>query len=140
MFTREQESAIIAEIRAAEMHTSGEIRVYVEDYCFRDHPVERAAEVFHIHKMTETKNRNGVLIYIAEQSRQYAIWGDEGVFHKEPPAFWLSEKVELRSHFRAGKFAEGVILVIKEVGAMLAKHWPEVNHRQNELPDEIIYG
>jgi uncharacterized membrane protein len=140
MFSQEQEAIIVAEIRAAEIHTSGEIRVYVEDYCFKDSPLARAAEIFHLSKMTETVNRNGVLIYIAEHSRQYAIYGDQGVFHKEPPEFWLSEKVGLREHFRKGQFAEGVIHLIQVVGDMLSKHFPDTDNKRNELPDEIIYG
>jgi uncharacterized membrane protein len=140
LFTPEDERRIVAEIRAAELTTTGEIRVYVEDYCFRDTPLQRAAEVFHLHKMSETQHRNGVLIYIAEKSRQFAIFGDEGVYNKEPETYWLTEKSGMREHFRDGKFAEGVMKTVREVGALLAQHFPDDGSRVNELSDDILYG
>ena len=41
LFTKEEEARIVQAIRAAERRTSGEIRVFVEDFCDRDHPVAR---------------------------------------------------------------------------------------------------
>jgi uncharacterized membrane protein len=140
IFTPKEEQRIVAEIREAEHHTTGEIRVFVEAYSFHDLPVTRAAEVFALHKMAETKDRNGVLIYIAERSRQYAIWGDVGIHQLESQSFWHQEKAELKAHFREGRFAEGVIKVIHEVGRVLAHHYPSDGHTNNELSDEIIYG
>jgi uncharacterized membrane protein len=140
LFTPEDEKRIIAEIRAAELTTTGEIRVYVEDYCFRETPLLRAAEVFQLHKMSETQHRNGVLIYLAEKSRQFAIYGDEGVFKKEPETYWLTEKSGMREQFREGQFAEGVIKTIREVAKLLAQHFPDDGTRINELSDDILYG
>jgi uncharacterized membrane protein len=140
LFTPAQERQIIAEIRAAELLTTGEIRVFVEDYCFCDTPLERASEIFDLHGMQATKHRNGVLIYIAERSRQFAVFGDAGLYAVEPPAFWQSEKQSMRAHFQADNHAEGVIQVIQEVGAKLALHFPDDGTRINELSDDIMYG
>ena len=48
LFTKEEEARIIASIRLAELDTSGEIRLFVEDFCMRDSPVDRAEEVFQL--------------------------------------------------------------------------------------------
>ena len=66
LFSKEEETQIIAAIQQAERGTSGEIRLYVEDFCMRDFPVERAEEVFQLFGMFNTKARNAVLIYLAE--------------------------------------------------------------------------
>ena len=79
LFSKEEEQRITSAIKTAERKTSGEIRLFVEDVCFRDHPVERAEEVFQLFGMFNTKNRNAVLIYLAEKSRHFAIWGDSGI-------------------------------------------------------------
>ena len=44
-FSKEQEKKIINEISSAENRTSGEIRLHVENRCWRD-PLDRAARVF----------------------------------------------------------------------------------------------
>ena len=41
---------------------------------------------------------------------------------------------------RQAKFAEGLIIAIREVGAALAEHFPGDGTQRNELSDEIIYG
>jgi uncharacterized membrane protein len=140
LFSQEEERRIVHEIRDAERSTTGEIRIFVEEYCFRDTPLQRAAEVFQLHEMHKTEARNGVLIYISEKSRQFALFGDEGIFGKEPEQFWLGEKMGMREQFREGRFAEGVIHAVQTVGQMLEKHFPGKDDRLNQLPDEIIYG
>jgi len=140
-FTKEEESRILAAIRAAEQVTSGEIRLFVEDFCDRDHPVERAAEVFHLFGMFNTKQRNAVLLYIAEKSHHFAIWGDSGIHQQVGFQFWDAEKKLLQTYLQKEQACEGVCLVIEQIGEQLKTHFPaDPNDNDNELPDEIIYG
>ncbi len=142
IFSKEEETRIAQAIRAAERRTSGEIRLFVEDFCERDHPVERAAEIFHLHGMFNTKARNGVLIYVAEKSHQFAIWGDAGIHEQVGFQFWDTEKRLLREYLQRDEATEGVCLVIEQIGERLREHFPaaEGDKNENELPDEIIYG
>jgi uncharacterized membrane protein len=140
LFTKEEEQQIVEAIRWTERNTSGEIRVFVEDFCMRDHPVERAAEVFHLHGMYKTKYHNAVLIYVAEKSKHMAIWGDSGIHQRVGFQFWTEEKQLLREHLASGKSCEGLCKVIKQIGQQLQKHFPELPNDKNELPDDIIYG
>lgn len=59
--TKEEEREIVDAIVRAERHTSGEIRVHLEAHTDLP-PMERAKEVFHILKMDNTKEANGVLL------------------------------------------------------------------------------
>lgn len=141
LFSQEEELAIAESIRAAEHATTGEIRLYVEDFCFRDHPVERAAEIFHLFGMHHTHDRNAVLVYIAEKSRQFAFWGDEGIHQQVGTVFWQTEKQILRDHLQRDAAAEGICRVIEQIGGRLRAAFPaEPGSHDNELPDEIIYG
>jgi len=142
LFSKEEETRIVQAIRAAERRTSGEIRLFVEDFCQRDHPVERAAEIFHLYGMFNTKAHNGVLIYIAEKSHQFAIWGDSGIHEQVGFQFWNAEKRLLREHLQRDEGADGVCLVIEQIGERLREHFPapDDDKNENELPDEIIYG
>lgn len=142
LFTKEEEARIVQAIRAAERRTSGEIRMFVEDFCDRDHPVERAAEVFHLFGMFNTKARNAVMIYLAEKSHQFALWGDTGIHEHVGFQFWETEKRILREHLQRDEAAEGMCLVIEQIGERLREHFPAADDdkNENELPDEIIYG
>jgi len=141
LFTKEEEARIVQAIRAAERRTSGEIRMFVEDFCDRDHPVERAAEMFQLFGMFNTKERNGVMIYLAEKSHQFALWGDTGIHERVGFQFWETEKRILREHLQRDEAAEGMCLVIEQIGERLREYFPaDDDKNENELPDEIIYG
>ncbi len=141
LFTKEEESRILQAIQVAERGTSGEIRLFIEDFCLRDHPVERAEEVFQLFGMFNTKNRNAVLIYLAEKSRHFALWGDAGIHERVGFQFWEDEKRLLRDHLQQDDAVGGISEVISLIGNRLRTHFPsDENHDDNELPDEIIYG
>jgi uncharacterized membrane protein len=74
--TPAQEEALVAAIKQAELRTSGEIRLHLEEKCPTPEPLDRAAQVFAELKMHQTKLRNGVLFYLAWQTRQFAVVGD----------------------------------------------------------------
>jgi uncharacterized membrane protein len=141
-FNASEEQRVVAAIQAAEQATTGEIRVFMEDICDADHPVERAVEVFALHGMHNTTDRNAVLIYVARESRQFAIWGDAGIHEKVGEDFWEAEKRLLRSHLQRDEACDGLCAVIAEVGAQLNRHYPAPPgfDNKNELPDDIIYG
>ena len=141
LFTQPEEARIVQHIRQAEYGTSGEIRLFVEDFCQSDHPIERAVEVFQLFGMFNTKQRNAVLIYLAEKSRQFAIWGDSGIHQQVGATFWEAEKILLRTHLQRDEAAEGVCQVITQIGERLCNLFPsDETDDENELPDEIIYG
>jgi uncharacterized membrane protein len=141
LFSKEEETRILSAIQAAERGTSGEMRLFIEDFCLRDHPVERAEEVFQLFGMYNTKNRNAVLLYVAEKSRHFAIWGDAGIHGKVGNQFWEAEKKLLREYLQQDDAAGGIMQVISMIGDRLRAYFPsDDTHDENELPDEIIYG
>lgn len=142
LFSKEEEADIVAAINELERITTGELRLYVEDFCMRDHPVERAAEIFHLFGMHNTVERNGVLVYLAEKSRHLAIWGDTGIHDRVGFQFWDAEKKLLREHLQHEQAAKGLQEVIRQIGQKLQTYFPADPNKPNvnELPDDIIYG
>ncbi|QLE01724.1 TPM domain-containing protein [Galbibacter sp. BG1] len=132
----EEEKEIIEAIRKAEKKTSGEIRVHIEASSKKD-PVVRANEVFHLLKMDNTKEENGVLIYVATEDKTFAIYGDKGIDKAVPENFWDSTKDIIQEHFRKKEFKEGLVYGILEAGKELQDHFPWQHDDVNELPDEI---
>lgn len=134
-----EEQTLIEAIQVAETNTSGEIRIHIEK-CTNEPPLERALEVFRFLKMDATELRNGVLFYIAVDSKKFAILGDEGINKLVPDNFWDSEKELVISHFKKGMYTKGLELAILEAGNKLKEFFPFESDDVNELSDEISKG
>ena len=120
--SKEEEQEIIEAIRTAELNTSGEIRVHIEKTSQTD-AFNRALEVFHYLKMDNTKDQNGVLIYVAVKDKTFVIYGDKGINEVVPNNFWESTKDIIQSHFKTGNFKQGLVEGILEAGKELEKHF-----------------
>ena len=138
-FTKEEQHNIVAAIKEAELNTSGEIRVHIENHC-KEEALERAAEVFYDLKMDRTAARNGILFYLAVKDHKFAIIGDEGINKEVEHDFWNDIKDEMTSNFKENKFAEGLIAGILKCGDKLKKYFPYQNDDVNELSDEISFS
>jgi len=136
---KENERSIVKAIEKAEHQTSGEIRVHIENKCKAD-VLDRAAWLFKKLKMHETKDRNGVLIYLSINDRKFAIIGDAGINKVVPDGFWDEIKEMMISRFKNGEFAEGLIDGIVKAGEQLKQYFPYETNDVNELSDEISYG
>jgi uncharacterized membrane protein len=132
----EAESEIVAAIREAERETSGEIRVHLEKTHNGD-TFLRAQEVFFQLKMDRTRERNGVLLYIAVEAKSFVILGDSGIDKVVPNNFWDTTRDVIEQHFRKGDFKLGIIAGILSAGQELKAHFPWRSDDQNELSDAI---
>lgn len=133
------EQAIVEAIRLAELNTSGEIRVHLENTSKGDANL-RALDVFHTLKMDNTKLQNAVLIYVAIDDKTFVIYGDKGINDAVPKDFWESTKNIIQSHFKAGNFKQGLIDGIIKSGEQLKRYFPYTNLDENELTNEISKG
>jgi len=131
------EAKVLAAIADAERQTSGEIRVFISSRAVDD-ALKHAQQRFEKLGMTRTRERNGVLLYFAPLSRQFAICGDIGIHEKCGDTFWQSTVAEVGDHLRAGNFTEAIVHAAHRVGALLSEHFPRRHDDQNELTDEII--
>jgi len=126
-------------IMNAELDTSGEIRVHIENTCTGD-VLDRAAFVFKQLGMDKTDLRNGVLIYLAVKNRRFAIIGDSGIHKVVPENYWNNIKAKMLDHFRENRFTDGLVEAIASTGLHLKKHFPYHHDDVNELPDDISFG
>jgi uncharacterized membrane protein len=138
-FTGQHKAMLKRVIEVAEMGTSGEIRVHVENRCKED-PMDRAVHVFEKLEMHMTEKRNGVLFYLAVTDRKFVILGDAGINSVVPAGFWDSTTEAVLSFLREGKFTEGLAEGIRMAGEQLKAHFPYQEDDVNELPDDISFG
>ncbi|WP_242130552.1 TPM domain-containing protein [Aestuariivivens marinum] len=137
--SEKEEQEIIESIRIAEKNTSGEIRVHIEKKA-KGNTFNRALEVFHYLKMDNTKDQNGVLIYVAIEDKTFVICGDKGINDVVPNNFWDSTKDIIQAHFKQGHFKQGLVEGILKAGQELEKHFPWHHDDTNELPNDISKG
>lgn len=131
-----EEKQVVDAIYSAEKTTSGEIRLHIENRCKGD-VIERAKVVFAQLNMQKTKERNGILLYIALLDHKVAIWGDEGIHSKVGQSFWDSEVNRLVQAFKNQEYKQGLITVISEIGSKLGELFPYQDNDSNELDNSI---
>lgn len=144
----EDQAAVIGAIRISEKNTSGEIRVHLESHSNppntkinkQKDAIDRAEEVFNMLDMQNTKESNGVLIYVAVEDRTLVIMGDKGINDKVGQDFWESTKDIMINHFKNGEIKLGLVNGILKAGEQLKKHFPHQKDDKNELPDDISVG
>ncbi len=140
-FSKAEDERIVQAIRQAELKSSGEIRVHLEDHCPGGNALDRAAELFEELGMSATAQRNGVLFYLAVQDHRFAVLGDSGINAIVPKGFWDSIKSQMEADFKQKKFTEGLCRAVLEAGRLLATHFPHTGDQdRNELSDELSIG
>lgn len=137
--SKTEEAEVVEAIQLAEQNTSGEIRVHIEKETSIA-PIDRAVEVFNMLKMENTKDRNGVIIYVAVKSKQFAIYGDHGINEKVADDFWNTTKDIMLNHFKNGNNKQALVEGILNASQQLKHHFPYQDDDVNELSNEISKG
>jgi uncharacterized membrane protein len=90
--------------------------------------------------MHETKDRNGVLFYVAISDRKFAIIGDEGIHHKVGNDFWNSTRNHVITHLIKGEYSLALCNGIMEAGEQLKRYFPYHEEDKNELSNDVSIG
>lgn len=136
---RLNQKRVVKAIAAAEALTSGEIRVFISHKA-TDDPLAEAQVQFEHMGMTATRERNGVLLFIAPRSRKFAIIGDKGIHERCGDAYWQSLVQAVSEAFKKGRHTKGIVQAIHTVGTLLAEHFPRLHDDADELPNDIVTG
>ena len=140
--SKEDLRAISNAIAEVEKNISDEIRVVARH---QRHRKEKALslhdlalrEFYHL-GMEKTRDRTGVLILILFAERKFQIVADEGIHARVEEGTWETLAAKMSSHFKDGKYRDGIIHVIQEAGSLLARHFPHRTGDTNELPNDVI--
>lgn len=133
--SRLDEARIVHAIGEAERRTTGEIRVFITTRQPAD-PLANATLRFEKLGMTKTRERNAVLLYFAPRNCKFAVIGDRGIHEKCGASFWEEAVAEIGAQLRAEHFTDAIVLGVRKVGDLLARHFPGTGG-PNELPDAV---
>ena len=127
---------IVEAIGTAERMTSREIRVHIQPKAHGEirHVAERTFERL---GMTKTKERNGVLLFIACEEQRFVILGDSGIDARVPAGFWDEIASKLHDRFQQGDYTAGIVDAIHSAGEELKAYFPRAHDDANELANEI---
>jgi uncharacterized membrane protein len=128
---------IVKSISDAERQTSGEIRVHIQPRVTGGELRHVAERTFERLGMTKTALRNGVLLFIASEERQFMILGDQAIDENVPPGFWDVIAEKLTARFKSGEFTEGIVEAITAAGEQLKQFFPRSEDDVDELSNEI---
>ncbi|BFQ93003.1 TPM domain-containing protein [Gallibacterium anatis] len=135
-----QKSVIEQAIADLEKKTSAELRVYVErkKADAGRSALQQATFLFQQLEMEKTALRNGVLIYLALQSKQCAIVGDQGIDQYVEADFWQRACDLIVEQAKQKQYTQGIVNAIAMIGERLAQHFPYQEDDKNELPNEVV--
>lgn len=85
-----------------------------------------------------TQGRTGVLIYLSMREHRAEIFADDSIAVKVEPEVWGEAMGDMLAEIRRGKVAEGMAAGVRDVGFLLAEHFPRGEDDENELPDRLI--
>lgn len=99
---------------------------------------QRALEVFYENKISMTKERTGIVIYVSLLERKVQVLADCGVNEKVPENYWDELVGNLSSDISRGDLVEGIITSIHTCGEKLIENFPIKEDDTNEITDELI--
>ena len=130
------DAKLVAAIEAAELKSSGEIRVFVSNELIEDIMTAAQAQFTKL-GMTNTKHRNGVLLFFAPKTQRFAVIGDQGVHEKCGQPFWDETRALMAERLKAGHFTDAIVAAVQKIGDLLAQHFPRDPGDINELPNQV---
>lgn len=141
IFTKEDLRKISDKIQEIEKNTSGEIRVSIrEKRSLLEHKLtlfDMAVKEFYRLGMDKTRYRTGVLIYILLSERKIQIVADKGINDKVENATWQKIAESIAENFKTGKYLDGIIKGLEQIGEVLTQHFPIKPDDTNELPNDV---
>jgi putative membrane protein len=98
----------------------------------------RAVDLFKVGTESKTVGRTGVLLYLSMREHRAEIVADESIASKVSPEVWGDAMLALIEHVRDGRPGEGMAEAVRQMGKVLAEHFPKGSENPNELPDRLI--
>ena len=138
-FSDIESEQLVNKISELEQKTESEIRIHIEDVC-EESAFDRAVEVFQKLGMQKTKDKTGILIYLATQDKKMAVLGDKGINEKLENNFWDSIIEKMKVKFQTQGVSSGLELGLELIGQKLIEYFPERGTPSNQLPNDISYG
>lgn len=131
-------------IAQAETGHLGEIMLVIENHlpihqAYHQNCYERALDVFGSHRVWDTQNNTGVLIYVNLCEKDLQIVADRGINQKVDTAIWQNLCKTALNDFKQANFESGLCQLIQQVGHILQTYDPKDDTLGNELKNDVVF-
>lgn len=99
---------------------------------------DAAVRHFKVGADRRTHGRTGVLLYLSLREHRAEIVADEAIASKVDAEVWGQAMADMLAEIRKGHIGEGLAAGVRDVGQVLAEHFPRGSDDVNELPDRLI--
>jgi putative membrane protein len=113
-------------------------RVLTPRWLKRDRVHRAALDQFLARGLHLTRERTGVLLFLAEAERQAEIVADEGIQSKVGADAWAGPVATLVRAAHTGHTADGIEAAVRDCGALLATHFPPRADDIDEVPNRVV--
>ena len=79
-----------------------------------------------------------MLVYVLMAEHDVEIVADRGLAARVSEQEWAQVCQVMETHYRAGRYREGSIAGLEQVGAILARHFPQAGGDVNEQPNRPV--
>lgn len=140
-FRADDLAAITDAVRRAERQTRCEIRIAIEAslplgaLLGKRTSRERAGELFQTLGVANTREANGILIYVQLVDRQVEILADRGIARGIAADTWTAICHTMEMAFAACQYRAGMLEAIRQISDLLTEHFPANGDNPNELDD-----
>ena len=98
----------------------------------------RALQLFRAAAEKRTRGATGVLVYLSLAEHRAEIIADEAIHSKVTADVWGAAMAALLGGVKHGKAGQGMAEAVRQIGIVLAEHFPRSEDDVNELPDRLI--
>ena len=98
----------------------------------------KAVDFFKVGAERRTLGLTGILIYLSLREHRAEIVADAAIVEKVDSDAWAAAMDALITEVKAGRTGDGMVAAVKQIGAILAVHFPKTIDNTNELPDRLI--
>lgn len=99
---------------------------------------DAAIKHFKVGAERRTHGHTGVLLYVSMREHRAEIVADQAIAEKVDADVWGEAMADMLAEIAKGDTAGGLAAGIRDVGAVLAEHFPRADDDRNELPDRLI--
>jgi putative membrane protein len=114
-------------------------RMFISDREIDEEVQEAALTGFFKEELYRTRDETGILIFISVFEHRVWVLADRGINEKVDKGQWDSIVAHIVSGIKNGQPADAICEAVKEVGAILATHFPVREDDVDEL-DNLIFS
>ena len=98
----------------------------------------RALDIFRTSAEKRTIGTTGVLLYLSLAEHRAELIADKGIHARVAPEIWGAAMAALVDAVKDGRPGDGMAEAVRQIGIVLAEHFPRDAADINELPDRLI--